>query len=339
MRPAGLRWSLCLGGLAAVAIVPWFLDFSWQGRATSAAVTALLALSLVVLTGLVGQVSFCQLSFAVVGACTVGALVVGHGVDFWLAALLGTAFAGVAGVLVGIPALRLHGLLLSVLTVAVALFVDVSVLSPGTWDGFTGGSQNWTGIPLPSLFGHQLDYYGFYLVVLALFAVAALLVWNLRAGKTGRVLRAVRDSEVASSTLGLNVSGWKLAAFGLSAAIAGFAGALKAVADGSVAGGSQSSYDFVQSVTLVATITVFGAGSIFSAAMAGFFIVFAQELLDAIPGVSHQWFPLILGAILIVQLVFNPDGVVVKTQRDIAHLLRRTAHRNAGAAPATSEAA
>jgi branched-chain amino acid transport system permease protein len=165
-------------------------------------------------------------------------------------------------------------------------------------------------------------------------------VWNLRTGKTGRVLRAVRDSEVASSTLGLNVAGWKLAAFGTSAGLAGLAGALKAVADASVSGGSQSAYSFQNSVALVATITVFGAASIFSAAIAGFFVIFAQQLLDMLPGVSHNWFPLFLGAILIVQLVFNPDGVVVKTQRDIAHLLRGGAGRSPGVAvPVTSEAA
>lgn len=339
MAPAMLRRTLVGVGIAAAVAVPAFFDFSVQGLATNAVITALLALSLVLLTGLVGQVSFCQYSFAALGAFTVGALVAGHGVSFWLAALLGTAFAGFGGVLVGIPALRLRGLLLAVLTVAVALFVDVYLLATGTWDGFTGGSASWSGIGFPSVFGHDLDSYGFYLLSLAVFLLAVLLVWNMRNGKTGRVLRAVRDSEVASSTLGLNVAAWKLTAFGISAALAGLAGSLQAVADQSVSGGSQSSYSFQYSVALVATVTVFGAGSIFSAALAGFFIIFAKQLLDLTP-LSHQWFPLILGVILIVQLVFNPDGVVVKTERDIAHLLRaRLGRRGRAQAPAVSEAA
>jgi branched-chain amino acid transport system permease protein len=318
-----LRRVLVPAGLAVVAVEPWFNDFSVQGSAARAVSVALLGLSLVLLTGLVGQVSFAQYSFAALGAFTVGSLVVGHGVNFWVAALLGTAFAGTGGVLVGIPALRLRGLLLSVLTVLVALFVDVALLAPGTWDGFTGGVNGWPLVPYPSIFGHLMDPYTFYLFTLAVFAITALLVWNVRNGKTGRVLRAVRDSEVASSTLGINVAGWKLTAFGLSAALAGLAGALQAVADGGVSGGSQSAYSFQWSVALVATITVFGAGSIFSAAVAGFFIVFGQQFLDKIPGLSHQWFNLILGAILILQLVFNPEGVVVKTQRDIRHLIHR----------------
>jgi branched-chain amino acid transport system permease protein len=339
MRTSTLRWILVATGIGMAALYPWFFDFSLHGLATKAVATALLALSLVLLTGFVGQVSFCQYSFAALGAFTVGSLVVGHGVSFWLAALLGTAFAGVGGVLVGIPALRLRGLLLAVLTVAVALFVDVYLLATGTWDGFTGGSTAWSNIEFPSLFGHQFDSYTFFLFTFAVFLLAALLVWNLRNGKTGRVLRAVRDSEVASSTLGLNVAAWKLAAFGISAALAGLAGALLAVADSSVSGGSQSAYSFPYSVALVASITVFGASSIFSAAVAGFFIIFAPQLLDMTP-LSHQWFQLILGAVLIVQIVFNPDGVVVKTERDVAHLLHSLATRGRElSAPATSEAA
>jgi branched-chain amino acid transport system permease protein len=153
------------------------------------------------------------------------------------------------------------------------------------------------------------------------------------------VLRAVRDSEVASSTLGLNVAAWKLGAFGISAALAGLAGALQAVADQSVSGSSQSSYSFQYSVALVATITVFGASSIFSAAVTGFFIIFGRELLNLTP-LSNQWFQLILGAILIAQLIFNPDGVVVKAERDIAHLLHTAAARRRRVTPAAaSEAA
>lgn len=339
MRLPVLRRTLVLVGVVVAAVVPGFLDFSNQGLATDAAITALLALSLVVLTGLVGQVSFCQYSFAALGAFTVGSLVVGHQVSFWLAAPLGIAFAAAGGVLVGIPALRLRGLLLAVLTVAVALFVDVFVLASGTWDGFTGGSADWTGIPFPSVLGRQLNSYTFYLLTLGVFLLAVLVVWNLRTGKTGRVLRAVRDSEVASSTLGLNVAAWKLAAFGFSAALAGLAGALRAVADTSVAGGSQSSYSFQYSLALVASVTVFGAGSILSAAVAGFFIIFAAQLLNLTP-LQHQWFNLILGVILILQLVFNPDGVVVKAQRDLAHALRGAARRRSKPAPATiSEAA
>ena len=321
-RTPRLRRILVAIGVALAVIVPMPLNFYYQGMATTAVITALLALSLVVLMGFVGQVSFAQYSFAALGAFTVGSLVVGHGVNFWVAMALGTGFAAVAGVLVGIPALRLRGLLLAVLTLTVALFVDRFVLSPGTWDGFSGGANGWPGIPMPSLFGVDLNSYSFYLFALGVFLVAALLVWNLRTGKAGRVLRAVRDSDVAASTLGINVAAWKLAAFGLSAGLAGLAGTLLAVADASVSGGPGSTYNFQFSVQLVAALTVMGAGLIVSAPAAGILLVFAPEVLDHTP-LSHQWFPLILGALLVIQLVTTPDGVVTKTIHDITNLTTR----------------
>lgn len=321
-RTPRLRRALVVIGVALAILVPLPLNFFYQGLATTAVITALLALSLVVLMGFVGQVSFAQYSFAALGAFTVGSLVVGHGVNYWAAMGLGVGFATAAGVLIGIPALRLRGLLLAVLTLSFALFVDRFVLSPGTWDGFSGGANGWPGVPMPSLFGIDLNSYSFYLFALGVFLVAALLVWNLRTGKAGRVLRAVRDSDVAASTLGINVSLWKLAAFGLSAGLAGLAGSLLAVADASVSGGPGSAYNFQFSVQLVAALTVMGTGLIVSAPVVGVFIVFAPQILDHTP-LSHQWFPLILGALLVAQLVYTPDGVVTKVQHDVTNITRR----------------
>lgn len=321
-----LRYALVLAGIALAVLIPSFLNFFYQGLATSAVITALLALSLVVLTGFVGQVSFAQFSFAALGAFTVGSLVVGHGVNYWVAMALGTAFATVTGVLVGIPALRLRGLLLAILTVAVALFVDNFVLAPGIWNGFSGGANGWSGIDFPSLFGAKLGYYTFYLFTLGVLLAAVLLVWNLRIGKAGRVLRAIRDSDLAASTLGLNVAAWKLAAFGLSAGLAGLAGTLFAVADASVSGGPASAYSFQFSVQLVASLIVFGTGLIFSAPLVGIFFIFAPQLLDHTP-LSHQWFPLLLGVLLVAQLVYTPDGVLTKTERDVMHFVRLLSRR------------
>jgi branched-chain amino acid transport system permease protein len=272
----------------------------------------------VVLTGYVGQISFCQYSFAAIGAFTVGALMDGHGWSFWLALPVGVAAAVLAGVLVGIPALRLSGLLLAVLTVAVALFTDRFLLVTGTWDGFSGGAVPWHP-ERPSLLGAPLTgSYPYYLFVLAILCAAILLVWNLRTGKTGRVLSAVRDSELAAATVGLDVTAWKLAAFGLSAGLAGLAGALLAVRIGSVSPGS---YDFLHSVQLTALATVMGVSSIASAPAAAIGTVFGPELLDNI-AISTTWFPLLIGAVLIVQLVLVPEGAVVRTRADIARLSR-----------------
>ena len=313
------RRTMVAAGIALALILPALLSPFDQDQAALASITAILVVSVVVLSGYVGQVSFCQFSFAAIGAFTTGALVDGQGWSFWLAMPVGVIAAALVGVLVGIPALRLTGLLLAVLTIAVALLFDRFLLTADTWPAFSGGSTGWHPHK-PSFLGMPLTgEYGFFLFCFAAFLLVVLLVWNLRCGKAGRVLRALRDSELAASTMGLNVTAWKLAAFGLSAAIAGFAGCLLAVANESVSAGS---YDFLHSVQLVAIATVWGVGVLTAAALGGAFFVYGQELLARTP-LSASWFPLILGAALVLQLVYSPDGIIPKAAQDIGHAMRR----------------
>ncbi|MBV8162324.1 MAG: branched-chain amino acid ABC transporter permease [Acidimicrobiia bacterium] len=317
--PRVVRWTAAAIGVALGVLVPAFLSDFLRALAADAAIAGLIVLSLVVLTGLVGQISFCQYSFAAIGAFTVGCLVAGHHWDFWLALVVGVLFSAAVGVLVGIPALRLSGLFLAILTIGVALFFDRFLLAPGTWDTFSGGLSSWRP-GRPSFFGIGLHgEYAFYLFAFGALLAACLLVWNLRTGKTGRVLRAVRESEVAASTVGLNLTAWKLTAFGISAALAGLAGGLAAVRVGSVSAGS---YDILHSLTIAAIATVVGVGSIASAAAGGIFLVFGPEALNDWTPLSTQWFNLIVGAALIFQLVFTPDGIVVDLEKRVMRRLR-----------------
>jgi branched-chain amino acid transport system permease protein len=315
-----------LAAVVAAVLIPLGISDFLRALAANAAIAGLLVLSLVILTGYTGQISFSQYSFAAVGAFTVGALMA-HGWSFWAAAPLGIVFAALVGVLVAIPALRLSGLFLAILTVAVALFFDRFLLAPGTWDAFSGGVSPWRP-GRPHLFGVGLNgSYAFYLFTLVVLLAITLLVWNLRIGKTGRVLRAIRDSEVAAQTIGYDLTLWKLGAFGISAAICGAAGALQAVAIGSV---SAPSYDFTHSIQIAAVATVFGVGSISSAAVGGVFFVFFPELLRHTP-LQARTFPLILGAALILQLVFAPEGAVTRWQQDVRRFMRRRGMKTEGA--------
>jgi branched-chain amino acid transport system permease protein len=291
-------------------LVPLLFTGYYQSLAAYALIVGLIVLSLVVLTGLVGQLSFCQYSFAAIGAFTVGSLVGGHGWSFWPALALGVAFSIGVGVLVGIPALRLSGLFLAILTVAVALFFDNFLLAPGTWDSFSGGISSWS-VGRPSFLGISLaGSYAFYLFTLGVFLVAVLAVWNLSRSKTGRVLRAIRNSEIAAATSGVNLTAWKLTAFGVSAGLAGLAGGLLAAAIGSVSAGA---FTFQQSLAVAAIAIVVGVRSIGAAAVGGIFLIFGPELLTHTP-LSTLWFPLIVGAILIAQVILTPQGVVVDWQ-------------------------
>ena len=320
------RTAVAILVLIAV-VVPAALSSFERILAAQAAIAGLIVLSLVVLTGFVGQVSFCQYSFAAIGAFSVGSLVAGHHWNFWAALPVGVLAAAVVGVLVGIPALRLSGLFLAILTVAVALLFDRYVFASNTFNFFSGGITPWRP-PRPTLFGlHLTGAYTFYLFVLGVFLLATLLVWNLRTAKAGRVLRAIRDSEVAASTVGLDVTAWKLAAFGLSAALAGLAGGLQAVSINSV---SAASYDFQHSLQVAAIAIVWGVGAVASAGFGGAFLVYGPEVLRHTP-LSNQWFPAIVGLALIVQLVFTPDGIVVDAERRFRHLVPVSEPRTAPA--------
>ena len=320
LSPARLRRTLVAIGvviaLVAPGIVPGLTSNYRQGLVADAAILGILVLSLVVLTGLVGQISFCQYSFAAFGAFTVGSLAGGHHWSVWLALPVGVVFAAAVGVLVGIPALRLSGLFLAILTVAVALATDRWLLSAGVWDSFSGGTTGWT-VSRPTIFGVSLaGEYRFYLVCITVFLLGCLLVWNLRVGKTGRVLRAVRESEVAAATCGLNLTAWKLTAFGISAGLAGLAGGLEALRIGSTSAGA---FDFLHSVQLAATAAVWGVGSVAAAAFAGLFSQFGPDLLSALTlhHLANQWFPVALGTILIIQLVTTPAGIVPQVESDV----------------------
>jgi branched-chain amino acid transport system permease protein len=287
-------------------VIPLLFSNYYQSLAAYSLIVGLIVLSLVVLTGLTGQISFCQYSFAAIGAFTVGSLVGGHGWSFWPALLLGVIFSIGVGVLVGIPALRLSGLFLAILTIAVALFFDHFLLAPGTWDSFSGGISSWT-LARPRFLGVSLaGAYAFYLFTLAVFLVAVLAVWNLSRSKTGRVLRAIRNSEIAAATSGVNVTAWKLTAFGVSAGLAGLAGGLLAPAIGSVSAGA---FGFQQSLAVAAIAIVVGVRSVGAAAVGGIFLIFGPELLTHTP-VSTLAFPLIVGSILILQVIVTPQGVV-----------------------------
>jgi branched-chain amino acid transport system permease protein len=317
MKGAMTRRITVTAAIVLAVAIPALLSDYYRTVAALSAITAILVLSLNLLTGFVGQISFCQYSFAAFGALTVGSLVGGHNWSFWAALPLGVVFAAFVGLLVGIPALRLSGLFIAILTVGFALFCDRYLLAPGGWDAFSGGTKPWQ-VGRPSLFGlHLTGQYTFYLFSLVILLLVTLLVWNLRIGKAGRVLRAIRESEVAASTMGLDVTKWKLAAFAVSAGIAGLAGGLLAAEIGSV---SPASYDFLHSIPLVAVVVVMGVGSLSSAAAGGIFLYWGTELLRHTP-LNVQYFPLILGVLLIFQIIYSPQGAIVRLQQDAKKVL------------------
>jgi ABC-type branched-subunit amino acid transport system permease subunit len=182
-------------------------------------------LSITVITGFAGQISLCQATFAAIGACATSQLAISQGVSILVAMLIGGLIAALVGVLIAVPSLRLGGIFLALVTLAFAYFFDQALLQLGWISG--GTSTDLT--PRPKL--GTLDFTNnktFLILVLVVLLILSVLVIWVRDGTTGRYLDAMRGSEVAATSIGINVARARIVAFALSAAIAGIGGGLYA---------------------------------------------------------------------------------------------------------------
>ncbi|MHB8511901.1 MAG: ABC transporter permease [Actinomycetota bacterium] len=197
-----------------LALVPLIHSVSWKNYVAEGMIFSIVFLSLVVLTGFSGQISFGHTAFMGISAFTAAHLAAVHHMPVWLAGILGAFAAIPAGVLIGVIAVRLHGLYLALMTLAFAFMCQQMFFS----QPLVSGSEGLIHMPRPEWFRSDTAF--FYLSLGSL-AVFVLLAWNLRTGRTGRVLAALRDSETGSRALGINVRRYKVAIFTLSAFMAG----------------------------------------------------------------------------------------------------------------------
>ncbi|MCA1832053.1 MAG: ATP-binding cassette domain-containing protein [Actinomycetota bacterium] len=294
-------------GLIALLILwPWLVPAQpWANLAVRMSVWVLAALSLVVLTGWVGQVSLAQAGIMGVGAFTAAQITRHTGLDFPLnIAFAGIASAGIA-VAIGIPALRIRGLYLAIATLAFQWALEQSLLQQH-W--FSGGF-NGVKIPDPhigpySLTNDRLMYY----VAWLLTGTIILLVANLRDSRTGRAWFAIRGSEVAAKTLGINVIRYKLIAFAVSGFILGIAGSINLNFIGQA---TPLDYNFGKSIQYLSVAVLGGIGAIGGAVLIGIFFVFLDgwffpEILTSIAGKIG----IITAGLLIFTLIRNPGGMI-----------------------------
>jgi len=268
---------------------------------------AVVCLSLVVLTGYVGQISLAQMAFAGVSGFALSKLGDGLGVPFPLAPLMAAAAAAAVGVAVGVPALRLRGLSLAVVTLAGAVAVEELVFkSPAVTGGFGGSS-----VPEASVLGFDLGLAGtrsFGFLVLAVLAATGLGVATLRRGPVGRRMLAVRANERAAAAAGVDVVATKLAAFALSAFVAGLGGALLGYGQGQLSFGS---FGVFVSLSYLAVAYVGGIASIAGALVGGLLVEggLAFTVLERVAGLGRYQL-LVSGAALVLVAVLRPEGIV-----------------------------
>jgi branched-chain amino acid transport system permease protein len=264
-------------------------------------------LGLDVLTGYSGQISLGHGAFMAVGGYATGILMAHHGVrDLWTIPVAG-AVAGVVGLLFGVPALRLSGLYLALVTFGIAVVLP-TILKRA--EGFTGGS---TGLSLfGQLSGHGVGYAGLtnndwlYALTWSIAIPLFLLAWALLSSRFGRSLRAVRDSELAAAASGVNRGAYKVAAFGVSAAYAGVAGALYAIVTTFV---SPDTFPITLSLYLLVGAVAGGFGSIWGALGGALLIQFLPDVVRLIPSVDPKQpgrATFFYGAILVVLMIVLP---------------------------------
>lgn len=302
-----VRWGRRLG-LAVTVLIALALPLVMSGPDISLAavivITAIVVISLVVLTGWAGQVSLGQVGFMGIGAAT-GAYMTtvwrwDLGVAIVLAGLVGSAVA----IAIGLPALRFKGLLLSVTTLSFALATSSYVLSPNFQDWLPDKR-----FERPLLFGaisveSEIRYYYFSLVCLT---IVVLMVRGLHRSRAGRVLVAIRDNERSAQAFGVNVTTAKLMAFGVSGFIAAFAGAVF-VHHQQVLG--TSAYAVGKSFEIFVIAVIGGLGSIPGAIIGTIFIVGIEYFRDLFPEtIANTLGFLTSGVGLIVILLMLPGGL------------------------------
>ncbi|GAA2012148.1 hypothetical protein GCM10009839_03030 [Catenulispora yoronensis] len=255
---------------------------------------AILALSLVPLTGFSGYVSLAQFSFFGVGALTVAKT---HS-SAPTAVLLGAVLAAAAGVVVALPSLRLQGLYLALSTIAFAQIMDSMVFQNPSLGGF-GGSLRTVRL---EVFGVRFTSDRAYAVLAAVvFCVIGAVVIGVRRGRYGRVLIALRDSPAACATLGLNPRGARVAVFAGSAGIAGVGGGLYAGLENQV---GSTNFQFFNSLPLLLIVMCAGVTSVSGALLGGMLLM----ALNSFPGVQGYLFLVLAGAA--VGLGREPNGIV-----------------------------
>lgn len=306
------RYGVVLLVAAVVAVLPFIVPSPFYLRIGALVfILSLAVLGLNLLMGFAGQVSLGHAGFFGIGAYAVAVAPTHFGVPTWLALIAGVALAGLLAFIIGKPILKLKGHYLAVATLGMGILIAMVFTNEAR---FTGGPD---GMPVPRLvlFGWvargSITWYWISGVTLVF---AALLAVNLIDSPTGRALRAIHDSEIASRVLGIDVAGYKLIAFVLSAIYAAVAGAYLSLFDGLV---TPATAGFMRSIEFVTMAVLGGLGSIFGSVVGAAVLTVLPQVLT----VFHDYEHIVLGLMMIVFMIFLRAGIVPS----LALLFRRKA--------------
>jgi len=284
-RHSGYLWSYGVL-LLLVLLAPSVIGSYLQSQIVFVFIYAIVGVGLLILAGFAGQVSLGHAAFLAIGAYTAGYMQ-RHGVPFLVYLPLSVVLTGAVGALVGFPALRLAGIYLVIATIAFGFIMEEVA---ARWESVTNGNDGMR-IKQIELFGFTLsrDGYSFYYLCLGFLVLVLILALNLLRSPTGRAFIAIRDSETAAQSIGVNLSVYKVMAFSISAAMTGLAGCLYAHKMSFI---SPEMFTLLLSLEFVIVILIGGVGSLHGAVLGSIFVVmvdpFLSYLKDDLPRVIGE---------------------------------------------------
>jgi len=272
------------------------------------------AVGLNLLTGFTGQISLGHAAFVGVGAYTSAILVTCLGFSFWLSIPFAGLVAALAGMIIGIPSLRVKGLYLCIATLAAQFIFEFIFIH---WESMTNGITG-LNIPCPSIGGFEfVTEKEFYWITLLFVVLGVGYARNLIRSRMGRAFVAIRDRDLSAEIIGINLFRYKLSAFAISSFYAGVAGALWVTFLKVV---TPDHFPFILSIHYLAMIIVGGLGSILGSIFGAIFMTLIPELLNYLseivklsaPGYEEIFVPMkevIFGVLIVLFLVFEPRGL------------------------------
>lgn len=298
--------------LVTLFVVPGVFGSFWTKIMLEMAAYSLVTLGLNLIVGRVGIYSLCQIPLVAAGAWFALRLhfLFSENLPFPLLLLGAGLLTGILGIIIGLPALRLSGLYLALVTLMAAGAITlllVSVKFPNGGGGFWGfntrSASGFNAIPRPGIAESDDAYYRYTVVVAALMYLLA--AWHIK-GKPGRAWASLRQSELTALSAGVNTTLYKLWAFALSAAIAGVAGGVIAAANGV----TTNQFPVEQSIILLAVVLLGGAYNLWGAIVAAFFLRVFPQILDKKLGLPVELLTMLFGVGVLFTLMMQPKGVV-----------------------------
>ncbi|ADN02840.1 branched-chain amino acid ABC transporter permease [Spirochaeta thermophila] len=285
---------------------------------TLSGINVIVALGLNLITGFTGQLAIGHAGFMAVGAYTSALTMMLLGFPPVLGVISGGLLAAVVGMLIGFPTFRLRGDYLAIVTLAFGEVIRVIIIN---LPSLTGGAAGLKGVP-PFAEGRMLKQIVAMDVVLVFMFLVIALMYTVVRSSYGRALIAIRDDEIAAHTMGIDVFGYKMFSFTLSAFIAGLGGGLYAPFFGYL---TPQTFTFLKSVEILIIVVFGGMGSITGTVVAGFLLTSLQEFLRFLKDYRMVIYPLIL----IVMMLFRPQGLFGEREISISSLFRKAGGKRA----------